>query len=214
MAGRRPRAWRPGTTPIACRTSSGWRTAWPRRGTTPGAATGVEYRVGPAGGTAHVADAGEVILCGGSINSPQLLQLAGIGEAGHLRSLGIEVVADVPGVGANLQDHLEVYVQHRSRLPVSMQPHATEKWRRPWIGFQWLFFRSGPGATNHFEGGGFVRGDEDVAWPNLMFHFLPLAIRYDGTAPAGPPGYPGPVRAMYSGARRTAQIQTRGSHGP
>jgi len=87
-----------------------------------------------------------------------------------------------------------------------MQPHATEKWRRPWIGFQWLFFRSGPGATNHFEGGGFVRGDEDVAWPNLMFHFLPLAIRYDGTAPAGGHGYQVHVGPMYSDARGDVRI--------
>jgi choline dehydrogenase len=87
-----------------------------------------------------------------------------------------------------------------------MQPHATEKWRRPWIGFQWLFFRSGPGSTNHFEGGGFVRGDEDVAYPNLMFHFLPLAIRYDGTAPVGGHGYQVHVGPMYSDARGSVRI--------
>ena len=168
-------------------------------------ATGVEYVTGGSGGTHHV-EAGEVILCGGAINTPQLLQLSGVGDATHLRSLGIEPVADLSGVGANLQDHLEVYVQHTSREPVSMQPHATEQWRRPWIGFQWLFFRSGPGATNHFEGGGFVRGDEDVAWPNLMFHFLPLAIRYDGTAPAGGHGYQVHVGPMYSDARGTVRI--------
>jgi choline dehydrogenase len=168
-------------------------------------ATGVEYATGGSGGAHHV-EAGEVILAGGAINTPQLLQLSGVGEAARLRSLGIEALADLPGVGANLQDHLEVYVQHASREPVSMQPHATEKWRRPWIGFQWLFFRSGPGATNHFEGGGFVRGDEDVAYPNLMFHFLPLAIRYDGTAPAGGHGYQVHVGPMYSDARGTVQI--------
>src|SRR5206468_11900308 len=95
---------------------------------------------------------------------------------------------------------------HGSREPVSMQPHATEKWRRPWIGFQWLFFRAGPGATNHFEAGGFVRGDEDVAYPNLMFHFLPLAIRYDGTAPAGGHGYQVHVGPMYSDARGSVRI--------
>ena len=168
-------------------------------------ATGVEYQVGGSGGTYHVT-AGDVILAGGAINTPQLLQLSGVGEAGHLRSLGIEPLADLPGVGANLQDHLEVYVQHESREPVSMQPHATQKWRRPWIGFQWLFLRSGPGATNHFEGGGFVRGDEDVAYPNLMFHFLPLAIRYDGTAPVGGHGYQVHVGPMYSDARGSVRI--------
>ena len=168
-------------------------------------ATGVEYL---AGGGHHRVLAGEVILAGGAINTPQLLQLSGIGDAAHLRSLGIEPVQHLPGVGENLQDHLEVYVQHASREPVSMQPHATELWRRPWIGFQWLFFRRGPGATNHFEAGGFVRGDEDVAYPNLMFHFLPLAIRYDGTAPAGKHGYQVHVGPMYSDARGTVRIRS------
>ncbi len=168
-------------------------------------ATGVEYR---AGGGSHHVSAGEVVLCGGAINTPQLLQLSGIGGAELLRGLGIEVVADVPGVGQNLQDHLEVYVQHRSREPVSMQPHATETWRRPFIGAQWLFLRGGPGATNHFEAGGFVRGDDDVDYPNLMFHFLPLAIRYDGTAPEGGHGYQVHVGPMYSDARGTVRIRS------
>jgi choline dehydrogenase len=168
-------------------------------------ATGVEYRVGPAGGSPQVAESGEVILCGGSINSPQLLQLAGIGAADDLRNLGIEVVADLPGVGANLQDHLEVYVQHKSRLPVSMQP-ALQDWRKPWIGFQWLFLRRGPGATNHFEAGGFARSNETVAYPNLMFHFLPLAIRYDGSGPSGGHGYQVHVGPMYSDARGSVRI--------
>ncbi len=166
-------------------------------------ATGVEYR---SGGGHHRVQAGDVILAGGAINTPQLLQLSGVGAREHLRTLGIETVHDLPGVGRNLQDHLEVYVQHASREPVSMQPHATQTWRRPWIGFQWLFFRRGPGATNHFEAGGFVRGDEDVAYPNLMFHFLPLAIRYDGTAPAGDHGYQVHVGPMYSDARGTVRI--------
>jgi choline dehydrogenase len=168
-------------------------------------ATGVEYA---AGGGSHHVSAGEVILAGGAINTPQLLQLSGVGEAGALRSLGIGTVADLPGVGQNLQDHLEVYVQHASREPVSMQPHATQQWRRPWIGFQWLLLRRGPGATNHFEAGGFVRGDDDVAYPNLMFHFLPLAIRYDGTAPAGDHGYQVHVGPMYSDARGTVTLRS------
>jgi choline dehydrogenase len=168
-------------------------------------ATGVEYR---AGGGHHRVAAGEVILAGGAINTPQLLQLSGVGEGEHLRGLGIEPIHELRGVGRNLQDHLEVYEQHASREPVSMQPHATQTWRRPWIGFQWLFFRSGPGATNHFEAGGFVRGDEEVAYPNLMFHFLPLAIRYDGTAPAGGHGYQVHVGPMYSDARGTVRIRS------
>ena len=87
---------------------------------------------------------------------------------------------DLPGVGEHLQDHLEVYVQHACTQPVSMQP-SLAMWRRPWIGLQWLFLRSGPGATNHFEAGGFIRSNDDVAYPNVMFHFLPIAIRYDGS---------------------------------
>jgi choline dehydrogenase len=167
-------------------------------------AVGVDYSV--RGGAVRTARAGEVILCGGAFNSPQLLQLSGVGAADDLRGLGIAVVADLPGVGANLQDHLEVYIQYGSKQAVSMQPSATQKWRRPWIGFQWLFLRRGPGATNHFEGGGFVRGDEQVAYPNLMFHFLPLAIRYDGTAPAGGHGYQVHVGPMYSDARGSVKI--------
>jgi choline dehydrogenase len=147
-----------------------------------------------------------VILAGGAINSPQLLLLSGVGPAGHLGEHGIPVVADLPGVGANHQDHLEVYIQHRSLQPVSMQPAATQLWRRPFIGAQWLFLRSGPGATNHFEGGGFVRSNEDVAYPNLMFHFLPLAIRYDGSKGEGGHGYQVHVGPMYSDARGTLRL--------
>jgi choline dehydrogenase len=168
-------------------------------------ATGVVYQ---AGAGQHRIRAGEVILAGGAINTPQLLQLSGIGDAELLRGLGIEPVEVLPGVGENLQDHLEVYVQHASGRPVSMQPHATQRWRRPWIGFQWLFFRAGPGATNHFEGGGFVRGDDDVDYPNLMFHFLPLAIRYDGSAPKGGHGYQVHVGPMYSDARGSVRIRS------
>jgi len=173
-------------------------------------AVGVEVArgVGGRGGVDRLT-AGEVILAGGSINSPQLLLLSGIGAADELRELGIDVVADRPGVGRNLQDHLEVYVQYQSLRPVSMQPSATELWRRPFIGAQWMFLRSGPGATNHFEGGGFVRSNEDVAYPNLMFHFLPLAIRYDGTAGAKGHGYQVHVGPMYSDARGTLTLRNR-----
>ena len=169
-------------------------------------AVGVEYVRG--GGPARQVRAAEVILCGGTFNSPQLLQLSGVGPADLLGSLDIPVVADLPGVGEHLQDHLEVYIQYGSKLPVSMQP-ALQKWRRPWIGFQWLFLRRGPGATNHFEGGGFVRGDDQVAYPNLMFHFLPLAIRYDGSSPAGGHGYQVHVGPMYSDARGSVRITSR-----
>jgi choline dehydrogenase len=168
-----------------------------------GRAVGVELT--RQGGGTETIRAGEVILAGGAINSPQLLQLSGIGNARDLEALGVPVLHDLPGVGEHLQDHLEVYIQHKSLKPVSMQP-ALADWRKPWIGFQWLFLRRGPGATNHFEGGGFVRGDDDVAYPNLMFHFLPLAIRYDGTGPKGGHGYQVHVGPMYSDARGSVKI--------
>jgi choline dehydrogenase len=165
-------------------------------------AVGVEF---VRGGSAQRVRAAEVILCGGAINSPQLLQLSGVGDAGALRKLGVEVVADRPGVGQNLQDHLEVYVQHSSKLPVSVAPAL--KWRnRPGVGARWLLLRSGPGATNHFEGGGFARSNDDVAYPNLMFHFLPIAIRYDGSSPAGGHGYQVHIGPMYSDSRGSVQI--------
>jgi choline dehydrogenase len=173
-------------------------------------AVGVEVDRGRQGSERILA--GEVILAGGAINSPQTLLLSGVGPRADLERLGIGVVADVPGVGRHLQDHLEVYIQYQSLQPVSMQPSATDLWRRPFIGAQWLFLRRGPGATNHFEGGGFVRSNEDVAYPNLMFHFLPLAIRYDGTAGAKGHGYQVHVGPMYSDARGSITLKSTDPH--
>jgi choline dehydrogenase len=165
-------------------------------------AVGVDYRNGRG---QHVSARGsEVILCGGAFNSPQLLQVSGVGPAAVLQAAGVAVRHDLPGVGENMQDHLEVYVQHACTQPVSMQPNL-QMWRRPFIGLQWLF-RRGPGATNHFEGGGFARSNDDVRYPNLMFHFLPIAVRYDGTAPAGGHGYQVHVGPMYSDARGSVRI--------
>ena len=166
-------------------------------------ATGVEWT--NRKGETSQAMGGTVILAGGAFNSPQLLQLSGVGNAEELSKLGIKPVANVPGVGENLQDHLEVYVQYGCKLPVSMQP-ALEDWRKPWIGFQWLFLRKGPGATNHFEAGGFARSNEHEKYPNLMFHFLPLAIRYDGSKPSGGHGYQVHIGPMYSDARGSVKI--------
>ncbi|MEU8690098.1 choline dehydrogenase [Streptomyces sp. NPDC048665] len=168
-------------------------------------AVGVEYRRGK--GAPQQVRAGEVILCGGAINSPQLLQLSGVGNAAELSVLGIDVVHDLPGVGENMQDHLEVYVQYACKRPVSMQPYMA-KWRAPFIGLQWLF-RKGPAATNHFEAGGFARSNEDVEYPNLMFHFLPVAVRYDGSSPAGGHGYQVHVGPMYSDALGSVKIRSR-----
>jgi choline dehydrogenase len=168
-------------------------------------AVGVEY---VHRGQTRIAEAADVILCGGAINTPQLLQLSGIGDERLLREVGVEMVQPLPGVGQNLQDHLEVYVQYACEQPVSVAPYMKYRWR-PWVGFLWLFFRSGPGATNHFEGGGFARSNDDAAYPNLMFHFLPIAVRYDGSQPAGAHGYQVHVGPMYSDARGTVTIRNR-----
>jgi choline dehydrogenase len=173
-------------------------------------AVGVDYLRG--GRLRRTADAGEVILCGGAINTPQLLQLSGVGDQGLLAKHGIPVVHHLPGVGENLQDHLEVYIQYASKQPVSIAPGL--KWhRRPGIGYQWLFHRRGLGATNHFEGGGFCRSNDDVDYPNLMFHFLPVAIRYDGSAPANLPpgghGYQVHIGPMYADTRGHVRVRSR-----
>ncbi len=141
--------------------------------------------------------AGEIICCGGAINSPQLLQLSGVGPADLLTRLDIPVVQDLPGVGSALEDHAEVYVQYACTQPVSLYP-ALKWWRQPWIGAQWLFGRRGVGASNHFEAGGFIRSNDDVEYPNLQYHFLPIAIRYDGSSARKGHGYQvhvGPVRS-------------------
>jgi choline dehydrogenase len=166
-------------------------------------AAGVEYARG--NGTPAQVRAGEVILCGGAINSPQTLQLSGVGNADELKAVGIDVVQDLPGVGENLQDHLEVYVQHACGQPVSVAPYLKYR-HRPWVALRWLLGGSGPGASNHFEAGGFVRGSRAEAYPNLMLHFLPIAIRYDGSKPAGGHGYQVHIGPMLSEARGSVKI--------
>ena len=166
-------------------------------------AVGVEYR---RGRRTHTVRGNEIVSCGGAFNSPQLLQLSGIGDAEHLKSLGIDVVSDLPGVGENLQDHLEVYIQYECKEPVSMQPYNAT-WRMPFIGLQWLF-RRGPAATNHFEAGAFLRSNDQVEYPNLMFHFLPIAIRYDGSEATEGHGYQVHVGPMYSDVRGTVKINS------
>lgn len=167
-------------------------------------AVGVQYR---HGGQNKRVYGNEIICCSGAINSPQLLQVSGVGNADELRKLGIEVVHHSPGVGENLQDHLEVYIQYACRQPVSLQP-ALKWYNKPMIGLQWLLFRTGVAASNHFEAGGFIRSNDDVAYPNTMFHFLPLAIRYDGTSPKGGHGYQVHVGPMYSDARGSIKIKS------
>lgn len=159
-------------------------------------------------GNVERAMAGEVILCAGAINSPQLLQLSGVGDADYLRSLGIQTVHDLKGVGENLQDHLEVYVQYRCKQKVTMNPYL-KWWNKPLVGLKWLVAKKGPASTNHFEAGGFICSNDDVEYPNLMYHFLPLAVRYDGSSPAGGHGYQVHVGPMYSDARGTVKIVSK-----
>ncbi|WP_175615750.1 choline dehydrogenase [Piscibacillus halophilus] len=168
-------------------------------------ATGVTYR---RNGKNHTVSAGEVVLAGGAINTPQLLQLSGVGDAEHLESLGIKPVVNLPGVGENLQDHLEAYIQYSCPQPVSQQP-SLNKLRMPWIGLQWLLGRKGPAATNHFEGGGFIRSNEEVDYPNLMYHFLPVAVRYDGQKADTKHGFQVHVGPMYSDARGSLKIRSK-----
>ncbi len=169
-------------------------------------AVGVEYSKGLWGSrSTEKVYAGEVIVCGGAFNTPQLLQLSGLGDAEHLKQVGIPCVEHIPAIGENLQDHLEVYIQHSCKQPISMNP-ALKWWNKPWIGLQWLLFKKGPAATNHFEAGGFLRSNSEASYPNLMFHFLPLAVRYDGSAPESGHGYQVHVGPMYSDARGSVKI--------
>ena len=137
---------------------------------------GLEYS---RGGVVRTAEARrEVVLCGGPINAPQLLMLSGIGPEGHLREHGIEVAHDLPGVGGNLQDHLELYIQQACTKPITLYS-ATGLLQKALIGLRWIAFKSGLGATNHFESGGFIRSRPGIRWPDIQYHFLPLAASYD-----------------------------------
>ena len=169
-------------------------------------AVGVEYVKGK--NALRRVYGGEVICCSGAINSPQLLQLSGVGNASDLTGLGIDVVQDTPGVGENMQDHLEVYVQYACKKPVSVYP-AMLWYNKPKVGFQWLFQRKGAAATNHFEAGGFIRSNETVAYPNIQFHFLPVAVRYDGSSPSGGHGYQVHIGPMNSDVRGSVKIFSR-----
>ena len=163
-------------------------------------ATGVEIE---ARGKIQVVKAKrEVILAASSINSPKLLMLSGIGPAAHLKQHGIDVVADRPGVGQNLQDHLELYIQQESIQPITLYS-VLNPFSKARIGLQWLLFKSGLGATNHFEAAAFVRSKAGVEYPDIQYHFLPAAIRYDGKAAAKSHGFQahvGPMRSKSRGA--------------
>lgn len=144
----------------------------------------------------------EVIVAASSINSPKLLMLSGVGPASHLREHGIDVVADRPGVGANLQDHLELYIQQESTKPITLYS-VLNPFSKARIGLQWMLFKSGLGATNHFEAAAFVRSAAGVDYPDIQYHFIPAAVRYDGKAAAPTHGFQahvGPMRSKSRGA--------------
>ncbi|MEZ5595732.1 MAG: choline dehydrogenase [Pseudomonadales bacterium] len=149
----------------------------------------------------------EIVVCGGAINSPQLLMLSGLGPADDLARLGIRVVQDLPGVGANLMDHLEIYVQQACRQPISLYRELGFTGRAR-IGLQWLVTRQGLGATNHFEAGGFIRSDASRAQPDIQFHFLPAAMQYDGSANAAMHGYQAHVGPMLSPSRGSVSLHS------
>ena len=149
-------------------------------------ARGVEYKVN--GKTEKLNASKEVILCAGSIGSPQLLQLSGIGPKEVLQSAGVEMKHHLPGVGENLQDHLEVYFQYHCKKPITLNSKLN-LFSKGLIGIQWILSKTGLGATNHFESCGFIRSRVGLEWPNIQYHFLPAAMRYDGNAAMSGHGY-------------------------
>ena len=149
----------------------------------------------------------EVIVAASSINSPKILMLSGIGPAEHLRENGIAVVADRPGVGRNLQDHMELYIQQESTQPITLNS-VLNPFSKALIGAQWLFFKSGLGATNHFEAAAFVRSRAGVDYPDIQYHFIPAAVRYDGKAAAKSHGFQAHVGPMRSKSRGSVTLRS------
>jgi choline dehydrogenase len=149
----------------------------------------------------------EVLLCAGSINSPQLLKLSGIGAAQELSALGIPVVHDLPGVGENLQDHLEFYFQVACKEPITL--YSSINWRsRALIGARWILRKDGLGATNHFETCGFIRSRPGIEYPDIQYHFLPMAVAYDGSTLAQEHGFQAHVGPMRSKSRGSVRLKS------
>ena len=170
-----------------------------------GRATGVE--IARSGRIETILARREVIIAASSINSPKLLMLSGIGPAAHLAEHGINVAADRPGVGQNLQDHLELYIQMAASQPISLYKY----WNllgKAWVGAQWLFARRGPGASNQFESAAFIRSAAGVDYPDLQYHFLPIAVRYDGQAAAEGHGFQAHVGPMRSPSRGSVTLRS------
>lgn len=170
---------------------------------------GVEYSKGSLFGKRdhEVFAKREVILSGGPINNPQLLMLSGIGPAEHLREHGIEPIHDLPGVGQNLQDHLEIYLQMACTQPISLFKYYN-LWGKAITGAQWLLTRTGLGASNHFEAGGFIRSKPGVKHPDLQYHFFPMAVRYDGQSPNNSHGFQAHVGSMRSQSKGWVKLKS------
>ncbi|HEX4388103.1 MAG TPA: choline dehydrogenase [Steroidobacteraceae bacterium] len=172
-------------------------------------AIGVRYERG--GAAAEVRARRAVIVSAGSINSPQLLKLSGVGASGELGEHGIAVVQDLAGVGENLQDHLELYFQMASRVPVTLYSHVSA-WQRALVGLRWLLRHDGLGASNHFETGGFIRSRAGVRYPDIQFHFLPLAVSYDGSSLAREHGFQAHVGPMRSASTGWVRLRSADAH--
>jgi choline dehydrogenase len=168
-------------------------------------AVGVE--IAARDGVRVIRAAREVILAASSLNSPKLLMLSGIGPAAHLREHGIEVLADRPGVGQNLQDHLEIYMQFAAAQPVTLYKYWN-LFGKAWVGAQWLFTGGGLGASNQFEACAFIRSKAGVEYPDIQYHFLPIAVRYDGRALAEGHGFQAHVGPMRSKSRGSVTLRS------
>ncbi|GLK66967.1 choline dehydrogenase [Hansschlegelia plantiphila] len=171
-------------------------------------AIGVAYLHGSSDEPATAHATREVLLSAGAIASPQILQRSGVGPADLLRDVGVELVLDLPGVGRNLQDHLEMYLQYECEKPVSLAP-ALKWWNQPKIGAEWMFLGTGLGASNQFEAGGFIRSSSEFAWPNIQFHFLPVAISYNGTNAFEGHGFQAHVGSMRSPSRGRIALKSK-----
>lgn len=171
-------------------------------------AIGATYLHGDDNALKEVRARREVLVCSGAVASPQLLQRSGVGPSALLRDLGIEVVHDLPGVGQNLQDHLEMYLQYACKQPVSLYP-ALQWWNQPQIGAEWMFLGTGLGASNQFEAGGFIRSRPEFEWPNIQYHFLPVAINYNGSNAVSEHGFQAHVGSMRSPSRGRINLTSR-----
>tara|TARA_B110000459_G_scaffold108786_1_gene120607 strand:+ start:5819 stop:7510 length:1692 start_codon:yes stop_codon:yes gene_type:complete len=149
----------------------------------------------------------EVIIAASAINSPKLLMLSGIGPAAHIKETGINVIADRPGVGQNLQDHLELYIQQACTQPITLFKYWN-LFGKMRVGIEWLLNKSGPGASNAFETCAFLRSKPGVSYPDIQYHFLPIAVRYDGQAAAEGHGFQAHVGPMRSASRGSIRLNS------